>query len=601
MIRLRTVDVWDTLLRRKCHPDAVKLHLCNQLLWGHWDAIAPSLREPRALLRLRLDVERDQGRRCAGDPACDDEYQLREVLAEWLGRALLAPPPPGLVEALEAEEFAQEQAVSYADPGITAVLARQPAQQTLFLSDFYMPGARLGQLLHLKGIAIDKGYSSCDVRLNKRSGRLYATVQQRHGVTPAQHLHVGDNARSDVAVPLGLGMSALLYRPAAEERQRRREHAALNDRMGLFRRIRRDCLAAAPALPRGAVGDGFRYGIELAPLFLGFALFVLESVRRERADRLFFFSREGEFFARVYQALLEGSGLGRDTAPPALLEVSRIATFAASLQEVSLQEMMRLWRAYDPQSLRAWAQSLDLDGGTAALWCARHGVPFDQALLHPWQDPRVAQLLADPECRAALMELIERKRVPLLQYLESRGLRDDGGTVAVVDLGWRGTIQDNLALLLPRTQFRGSYLGLQGFLNPQPPNGRKAAYGPDLNQPGEQPRLFGKLPLIEMLCNSPHGSVSGYTRGTDGTVRALRLRDTAEDRAWFKVAAHIQAGVLHAGGIWADYIRCHALCSDELRGSALRLWAGLIRRPPPALARAYAGRKHNELFGRGSF
>ncbi|MGB4782617.1 hypothetical protein, partial [Candidatus Methylomirabilis sp.] len=42
---LMTVDVWDTLLRRRCHPDAVKLHVCCWLLRCHGRRLPPEYRD----------------------------------------------------------------------------------------------------------------------------------------------------------------------------------------------------------------------------------------------------------------------------------------------------------------------------------------------------------------------------------------------------------------------------------------------------------------------------------------------------------------------------------------------------------------------------
>jgi FMN phosphatase YigB (HAD superfamily) len=604
MIRLRTVDVWDTLLRRRCHPDAVKLHTASLLLFHCRADIRPELRDSRTLFHLRLEVERDVARASATNPARDDEYSLREVFNLWVTRALQGDRNlASILDELEEEEFLQEQSVSYPDPGIGAVLLRYPAERTLFLSDFYMPAERLSALLKSKGLldGFDGGHSSCDHGLNKRSGRLYLALQKLYGVAPEEHFHIGDNLRSDVKVPRGLGMTALHYRHSAEERGRNRRNCALHDRDALYRRIQRKCRDTALKLPDRKQARCFDYGITLAPLFVGFALFILESVQCDQAGQLFFFVREGEFFAKTYEELRNGpSRLSRFTPAAGVLEVSRMATFSASLQDISVDEMMRLWSAYDPQSMKTWAYSLGLDPAIVAAWCDRYGIKFDLPLLHPWQDDRVRKLLQDGHCRQTLGQLIQEKRLLLLDYLKTQGLAE-GGRVAVVDIGWRGSIQDNIATVLPSTRFFGYYLGLQEFLNPQPLNGSKTAFGPNLNTVPEGVRLFRNLPLIEMLTNSPRGSVTGYERTADGRVCVRRLIDEDEDQVHFDVVQHIQAGILHGVRTWAEYVHVHALSSAELRAEGEAIWARMIERTPRMVAGALARLKHNELFGRGAF
>jgi FMN phosphatase YigB (HAD superfamily) len=215
---LCTVDVWDTLLRRECHPDAVKLHTCNELLIRAGDSVDISLRDPRALLKLRLAFEGEQGR-AARASGFDDEYALPEVIDAWLARAapdLAAPERATLSQALQDEELRQEGFVSYADPGITSALACVSAKRWMFLSDFYLSSTQLAALLESKGFAgrFDGGVSSADARLNKRSGRLYAEMQRTVDIAPGGHCHIGDDPVSDVRVPNALGIHTVPYENA---------------------------------------------------------------------------------------------------------------------------------------------------------------------------------------------------------------------------------------------------------------------------------------------------------------------------------------------------------------------------------------------------
>lgn len=593
---LCSVDVWDTLLRRRCHPDAVKLHVANQLRLR-----CPEIRhDARALLALRLEVEREQAAasRAAG---FDDEYRLAEVLEAWISRA--APERDARLLALELgeEEWQQERRVAYADPGIAAALDRVQARRWIFLSDFYMPAQRLQALLEDKGLAarFDAGHSSCDARLNKRSGRLYAEVQQRYHAPAGQSCHVGDNALSDVRVPRRLGMRAVPYNPRAEENLRKQAAGWLHNREALWRHIegsRRVRIALT-----GAQAQAWRCGLHLAPLFAGLALFIAESARRDRVERLFFCTREGEFLARCYEVLRQADPrLALATPPAELLEVSRQSTFAASIATPDAAAMMRLWSVYPEQSMQAWALSLGLEAPVVAGWCERHGLPFEQAIHQPWEDPRVLQLLADPLVETALRELCAGKRAALLGYLRAAAV-PPAGRIGLVDIGWRGSIQDNLALVTPNLRWCGYYLGLQKYLGRPAPDAKKLAFGPDLNREDAWAGCFRNLPLTEMLCGSPGGSVSGYAPDAGGVMRALRLADAQEDAAHRAVVRHVQDGILEALAVWAGHIHDQAVHSEELRPLALKRWSSLVRSPPPVLAEAFRGFKHNELFGRGRF
>ena len=605
---LITVDVWDTLLRRRCHPDSVKLHLCRYLRLNYASLLPVDRRDDRILLRLRQQAERELGAREQARGG-DDEYRHQEVYARWLEFAGLSPLLQGetvhaaLLATLENLELAQEKYVSYVDPDIVATLAALPARRRLFLSDFYLPASDIRELLLHHGIGdlLEDGVVSCEVGVNKRSGRLFRHLHERFAVAPQRHLHLGDNPHADVSAARGAGVSAMHYQPEPEHARRQRREAA-------FHAPAADALRAAlsnsltePAPAAGGPDAIRRHGHACAPLFIGFVQHVMESAVADRVEQLYFFTREGEFFLEIYRRLATSDVLGFAPPPATLLEVSRVATFAGSLREFSAAELMRLWNQYSVQSLHALFKSLGMDPEPFTASAARHGLDMAELILYPWQDSRVLAFLDDVRVREETERALEARRTMLHAYLAGAGLsRTLPRTVGIVDIGWRGTIQDNLAYALPESTLHGYYLGLNTYLNAQPENTRKSAFGPDLNRSDDYRPLLDFVAPLEMLCNSPHGSVDGYRADTNG-AQAHRLVDADENRIHEEYVRHFQAGVLDAVPFWADFLRVHAYSAEEMRPLALELWSGLIRKPPPYLASAYFRLKHNENFGVGGF
>ncbi len=347
----------------------------------------------------------------------------------------------------------------------------------------------------------------------------------------------------------------------------------------------------------------FRLGIKTAPLFVGQALFIAEQAIIDDVERVYFFTREGEFFARVFAAVIPNDQLASHRLPAyRILEVSRLATFAASLRSVSLEEMQRLWSLYDSQSLFALARSLGLEPGSIESLASRHGLPLVETIVYPWLDPRVKALFADADFVQLVSAKIAADREAALLYFAQQGLIDGHGPFGLVDIGWRGTIQDNLALLMPRTRFYGYYLGLQRFRNPQPPNGVKRAYGPNANLSLFYSHLLDAISPMEMLCNSPNGSVMGYRLAGGGQqAQAIRLREPTEEAVYTEVVHYFQEGVLFACRYWAPYVEDRSIRSQDLREIACELWSELIERPDRQISEAYAALKHNDVFGVGCF
>ncbi|MDX9981960.1 MAG: hydrolase, partial [Lentisphaeria bacterium] len=603
---LRSIDVWDTLLRRTCHPDAIKLVAARHLLLAHHDAIRAEYRSPWKLMGARCLIEGELAASARQDGR-DDEYTLEQVLGELLRRTLTQPggDTGPLVAELVATEVELEKNHTYADPECRAFLAAYPAEKTIFLSDFYMSAERLRELLHHHGWQdlFEDGVSSCDIGLNKRSGRLFRHVHRRYGVSPADHLHIGDSLHADISAPQALGVQTAHYLPATEHARRQLKERHFSDRGALFRSLEEQVLAEGEAhastLPAKAA-SGFRLGCRAAPLLVGFCLFIAERSLIEKNERLFFLTREGEFFSRIFATLFPSGQLAGLALPQAgLLEVSRLATFCASLQATSTEEMMRMWNLYSTQSMSALLKSLGIAPESASELCAKHGLPLDTPVVYPWNDPRVQGLFADTAFQRLVGDKTAADRSLLLAYLAQRGLAPAVRRLGIVDIGWRGTIQDNLAWVLPDRELRGYYLGLARYLNHQPPNCRKSAFGTDLNLELAFPHLLDAVAPLEMLCNSPLGSVEGYQREEDGRVIARRHVDNQENAVHHEFVRHFQDGVVHAARIWAPHVQ--TITADELTEPSRRIWDSLITQSPQELADAYTALSHNEVFGVGGF
>lgn len=211
-------------------------------------------------------------------------------------------------------------------------------------------------------------------------------------------------------------------------------------------------------------------------------------------------------------------------------------------------------------------------------------------------------VIADAGFRANAEAQFAQRREHLLDYCRQEGLHQRGGRFGIVDIGWRGTIQDNLALLMPDTQLHGFYLGLNQLLNPQPANLTKEAFGPRF-APNAEPALLRMLNFvapIEMLTNSAGGSVRGYERQGD-RVEPVCCIEERETRVFEQFTGAFQDAVVRVAERWAPQLSADAVGPGELRQAAIQAWQQLIEQPDPDMARAYLSLSHNETFGLGQY
>lgn len=326
-----------------------------------------------------------------------------------------------------------------------------------------------------------------------------------------------------------------------------------------------------------ALGDDMRVLARGASALLAW-LCVSVQVRGQAlgVDRVLYMTREGMLFKSYHERFAAPAGLDLRAE---LLHVSRLSTFAASLHGQGARGLRRLFAQY-PQA--GWAELLASLGeapATGPAPLARTGLALAEAIA------------ADPARSAWLAGVAARRHGALSAYLHAAHADAlQAGHLLVVDIGWRGSIQDNLALALPELAWSGLYVGLHPFLSPQPANAWKQGL---LFDAADSRRLPGdNLMPIEYLFHQPIGTVSGYHDGQAQTLPALAAEDA--------FAAAFQAAVLadapERAEAWAGQPGVATIAA--WREEAQAFWSGCQRLPLP-LFQALCRYAHEETFGLG--
>jgi O-antigen biosynthesis protein len=607
-MKVATVDVWDTLLRRHCHPDEVKIAAAGYVSIKYWEILAWPYKSRDAIFRRRHQSEFDLGTKKKRE-GFDDEYELNEVWFHAFERLAPSISEDGRSEIaadIARWEVQFEAEVTYPDPQIGSLLKRiAPGHNIRFLSDFYMTSDTLSGLIqkHHPNL-VTSGVSSCSAGVNKRSGRLFHHFRENFLASADHALHVGDNKHSDFEIPSSFGLQSHHFVNKAEEKKRRyltaqflrRQSGDLNP---YWADLTKNLKLRLSKRGFGRVIQCHNIGVEYAAGFVLYVLFAIEQARKNGVDKVYYFTREGEVLKKIHDRILEA--LPGDGLPVAeILEVSRIATFGASIYDLSLKELNRLWTMYPSHSIRTMLVSLGVPFIDLDEVIERHGFLADEQILHPWKDPRFLGLINDEAFRKPILTAIAGRRADLSAYLRQKGINDQSRRVVIVDIGWRGTIQDNLARVAPAVHWHGVYLGLFRFLNTQPTNVSKCAYFFDANAGKDGEGELTPQAPIEMLFNSEGGSVTGYRWDQDKVIAERRI-DKNENLVYDRFTRHFHAGVMAATSLIGHYVKSRGLLSTDLSAHVAGLFAGMLKNPPSLVAQSYFHLHHNETFGNGVF
>ena len=480
---LISVDVWDTLLRRNCHPDSVKLGTARYLYFKFYNDIKPYYRNIEVLLNMRVKNEFliGKGRLLKGG---DDEYWVYDVFQAWLNEALNFSQSElnvdEIISQLIDNELKHESLVVYPDNNIVSVLSKYKAAQVEFLSDFYYKYDALSELLDVKysscKVVPRNGTTSCDVGLNKRSGRLFDSLISSRNITPEKWLHIGDNHHSDYLMPRELGINAIYYQDDKEEAKSRiyRENFYARD---FFKKFGENQTGTSGNDELSTQQKSMvNYGYSCAPLFLGFILKIIEEALKNKSEKIYFMTREGEFFLEIYKKMKKQPLFNLELPECEVIEVSRLSTFSASLESMTLNEMQRVWTMYSTQSMRAMFKTLGFKISEYLAFFDEYEIKLDENIQYPWLDERVQLLFENSAFIEKANEQINKNKHEVIEYFKCKGI-ENGSDVFLVDIGWRGSIQDNICHILPDSKITGVYLGLNTYLNEQPQNSKKIAFG----------------------------------------------------------------------------------------------------------------------------
>ena len=583
MSKIISFDIWDTIIKRKCHPEEIKLHTAKYIVLKYGNQLKEKYKSIYEILKDRDSIEE---KICKDNKknGKDDECRIIDVF-KTLQKHIFKEDIEDISEELLKEEIKQEKKCIFINPDILPIFEKYKNMKMYCISDFYMGADSLKILLdYLKlPVKIEKIYSSADYLLNKRSGNLYKEAEKELGITPKQHIHVGDNQYSDIDMAKNLGIETIKMTKTEFEfvpEKGRKFNFDLNS-------IKRDTKNENDRL--------FNSGVDLAPLLYFFGYSIVEYAIKNKIDKVFYQTREGETFIKIHELIKENNPFGVQLPKCETMEVSRMATFSASLKEFSIPELLRLWSQYRVQSMKALFKTLAINIEPYKEFLGKYDINVEENIIEPWFDLRVQSLCADKEFTDKIQIELNRKREELLKHFEEKkNIINDDKPLFVVDIGWRGTIHDNLAHIFTNKTIGGYYLTLYDFYNLQPRNTYKISYLDDITIRNNEIACI--ITLLEWIYNPGTGSVTEYKDG-----EAIRKAKDEEKEIVKKYIKPLQEGMLEGAKIINEYMKYHPYEAEETKKYVYELIRKIKTNPSKELVDAYYSMVFNDTFGTAEY
>lgn len=582
MAKIISFDIWDTIIKRKCHPEETKLATSRYIILKYEKELKDKYKNIYEILKRRDEIEAEECKKNK-EKGYDEECRILEVFK--ILEQEIFNKEMNIEEELLREEIEVEKRVIYINPEILPIFEKYKDLKMYCISDFYMSAENLKELLdYVKlPVKIEKIYSSADYLLNKRTGNLYKKAEEEIGIKPEEHIHVGDNQYSDIDMANSLGIETI---------KTTKTEFDFTPEKGRNFNFDLSCVKKEGKTKEERL---FNTGVDLAPLLYFFGYSIVEYAIKNRIPTVYYATREGETFIKIHELIKENNPFGVELPECDIIEVSRMGTFSASLKEFSIPELLRLWSQYRVQSMKALFKTMAIDIEPYKQYLGKYDLNPEENIVDPWFDLRVQNLCADKEFIDKIQIELDRKKSELLEYFETKkNIRNDDKPMFMVDIGWRGTIQDNLAYIFTNKRIGGYYLTLYDFYNLQPRNTYKISYLDDKNIRDNE--VASMITLLEWIYNPGTGSVVEYKQG-----EALRRAKTEETDIVKQYIKPLQDGMFEAAKVINEYMKYHPYEAQETKGYVYELIRKIKTKPSKELIEAYYSMIFNDTFGTAEY
>ncbi|MGO3338675.1 HAD-IA family hydrolase [Psychrobacter sp.] len=346
-------------------------------------------------------------------------------------------------------------------------IAKDSGSKVILISDMYLPKDFLLQVISREGFnQFSDFYLSCDVGLRKHEGDLYDYVCQQENVDPRRWLHIGDNPHGDIKMAEERGINVFHIKSS---------FVTINENKKLGALIRQDKRTRniLESLIYGTIqstlfdkpfdrysnithsgGSAKNVGfIALGPLLLGYLTWLMKDAKKEGIEKLYFLARDGKILYQMCEILFpESEGW---PARDYILSSRRSALVAGiystsdiiDLLDSSVAPNMTVERLFASKfGIRLMASdSYKLKAFGLQDVSHKINMKYDRENIRSFALSMSKEILSNAK----------KERDLLIKYYTDKGLND--GKVALIDIGYAGTMQAALYNILDNEKINGYY------------------------------------------------------------------------------------------------------------------------------------------------
>jgi len=526
-------DLYDTLLHRKVHPHYVLK------LWA------------KSMVReLGLSVKIDELffiRKASIDHLSEKfdkkgfeipyEIQIREVYDRLLNH--------DIVKNCSFEQFFEYSYLADINSEFEVQFVNEKAKSQLLelkekgyslysVTDFYLSKEHILELLKLHGLfgLFDDVFISSNRQTSKENqGALFQNALNELDLDSREVIMFGDNKLSDVINASKHGIKGVHIA--------NRNHK-LKSKFRLFGNDKNEYVRVNRELEERSSRSSHAYG-EYIILFHVFMERLYKESKKKQIKNLFFISREGYFLKRLFDYYQVTLSLNpKDTINTFYFKASRQSSMQIANRELHLENFEHLERKDPDISIENFLKSFLFNDEMIDEISKDLEIGRSQMITGFYSSDVLRKLRANQKFINHYEENRKNQKEAFKNYLDSYGIDFHNEGMTLVDVGWRGTMQECIHTFFDeKVNVSGYYLGLkEGYKITE----STKRYGLNFSvYPTASPSdniLMANRQLYEQLLAAPHGSTLGY-RNKPGDY-SLEHYEEKERNVYFEHIAPIQ-------------------------------------------------------------
>ena len=305
-------------------------------------------------------------------------------------------------------------------------------KKIILISDMYLPKNTIIKLLKNNGISkFEKLYLSSEIGLQKRTSSLFKHVLNELDINPKDMIHIGDNVRSDYLAARKLGVNTILIPNYFRNIRRTSQRGIEKKDQFSYKSIK---AFINNNVPIGAT-EYYRFGYETFGLLLyGYTRWMLNDLIDKGIKKVYFFSRDGYVMKRAFDLL----NPYKDIKSYYLYGSRRAYRVPQLWSKPELSDVIKTFPLTKLLTLKTFLLNLGLNPEEYKSVLAKYGFTLEHIIKRNEILKNNKIILFYNEIKEDVIKNSEYENKMLLKYLEQNQFE---GKVAVVDIGWHGSLQ----------------------------------------------------------------------------------------------------------------------------------------------------------------